>query len=92
VLALAVPLLMIAAAFQIFDGMQVVTTGVLRGAGNTRTPMLANLMGHWLLGLPAGYVLCFIFGFGVNGLWMGLSLGLIVVGSFLLTAWRGTRL
>ena len=92
VLAMAVPLLTIAAAFQIFDGVQVVTTGVLRGAGNTRTPMLANLMGHWLLGLPAGYLLCFIFGYGVSGLWIGLSLGLIVVGSVLLAVWRAARL
>jgi MATE family multidrug resistance protein len=87
VLAIAVPLLFVAAVFQIFDGVQVVTTGVLRGAGNTQTPMLANLLGHWLLGLPAGYVLCFIAGLGVVGLWMGLSLGLITVGIFLLTVW-----
>jgi MATE family multidrug resistance protein len=92
VLAIAVPLVGIAAVFQVFDGIQVVTTGVLRGAGNTRTPMLANLMGHWLLGLPTGYVLCFNFGFGVSGLWIGLSTGLIVVGTILLGVWRGVRL
>jgi MATE family multidrug resistance protein len=92
VLALAIPLLMIAAVFQVFDGIQVVTTGALRGAGNTRTPMLANFMGHWLLGLPTGYLLCFLFGFGVNGLWMGLSLGLIVVGTVLLGVWRQLQL
>jgi MATE family multidrug resistance protein len=88
----AIPLLGIAAVFQVFDGIQVVTTGALRGAGNTRTPMLANLMGHWLLGLPTGYALCFIFGFGVNGLWVGLSVGLVVVGSTLLAVWRAVRL
>jgi MATE family multidrug resistance protein len=92
VLALAIPLLMIAAVFQVFDGIQVVTTGALRGAGNTRAPMLANFMGHWLLGLPTGYLLCFLFGFGVNGLWMGLSLGLIVVGTVLLGVWRQLQL
>jgi MATE family multidrug resistance protein len=92
VLKYARPLLAIAAIFQIFDGIQVVTTGALRGTGNTRTPMLANLMGHWLLGLPTGYALCFVFGFGVNGLWIGLSVGLIVVGSVLLGVWRAARL
>jgi multidrug resistance protein, MATE family len=92
VLRHAGPLLAIAAVFQVFDGIQVVTTGALRGAGNTRSPMLANFMGHWLLGLPAGYALCFVFGLGVNGLWMGLSVGLIVVGSVLLMVWRGLRL
>jgi MATE family multidrug resistance protein len=87
VLAIAVPLLFVAAVFQIFDGVQVVTTGILRGAGNTHTPMLANLLGHWLLGLPAGYVLCFVAGLGVAGLWMGLSVGLISVAIFLLAVW-----
>ena len=91
VLRYAGPLLGIAAVFQVFDGIQVVTTGALRGAGNTRTPMLANLMGHWLLGLPAGYAALFVFGLGVSGLWIGLSVGLIVVGSVLLAVWRAAR-
>jgi MATE family multidrug resistance protein len=85
--SVAIPLLFVVAAFQISDGTQVTATGVLRGAGDTRTPMLVNLMGHWLLGLPAGYFLCFVLGFGVNGLWMGLSLGLIVVSVLLLVVW-----
>jgi multidrug resistance protein, MATE family len=69
VLAIAAPLIYVAAIFQLFDGVQVVTTGVLRGAGDTRTPMFVNLLGHWLLGLPVGYILCFKFGYGVTGLW-----------------------
>jgi MATE family multidrug resistance protein len=92
VLAIAVPLLFVAAVFQIFDGIQVTATGVLRGAGDTRTPMYANLVAHWLLGVPAGYFLCFTLGFGVIGLWMGLSAGLIIVGSLLLLVWRRARL
>jgi MATE family multidrug resistance protein len=92
VLAIAVPLLFVAAVFQIFDGIQVTATGVLRGAGDTRTPMYANLVAHWLLGVPAGYILCFTFGLGVIGLWMGLSAGLIIVGSLLLLVWRRARL
>ena len=42
--------------------------------------MVVNLVAHWLLGLPTGYVLCFVIGWGVYGLWVGLSLGLIVTG------------
>jgi multidrug resistance protein, MATE family len=77
----------VAAAFQLFDGLQAVATGVLRGLGDTRTPMAANLAGHWLLGLPLGYGLTFHFGLGVVGMWMGLSAGLILIGSFLLLTW-----
>ena len=61
-------------------------TGALRGAGDTRTPMLVNLMGHWLIGLPVGYALCFTYGYGVVGLWIGLSVGLTAVGLVLLAS------
>ena len=74
--------------FQLFDGLQGVSTGVLRGLGDTRTPMLVNLAGHWLLGLPVGYALCFWWMWGVLGLWVGLSVGLIVIGSTLLFVWQ----
>jgi MATE family multidrug resistance protein len=87
VVSLGVSLLFVAAVFQLFDGLQVVATGVLRGAGDTRTPMICNLIGHWVLGLPVGYALCFVWGWGVVGLWIGLSLGLIAVGAVLLYAW-----
>jgi MATE family multidrug resistance protein len=92
VLTIAIPLLSVAALFQLFDGIQVSATGVLRGAGDTRTPMVANLMGHWLLGLPIGYALCFIWDYGVTGLWAGLSIGLIVVGLALIAYWSRLRL
>jgi MATE family multidrug resistance protein len=87
VIAAGVTLLAIAAAFQLFDGMQGVATGILRGLGDTRTAMFSNLAGHWLLGLPVSYVLCFVLGWGVSGLWLGLSLGLIVVSLVLITTW-----
>ena len=83
-------LLIVAAVFQLFDGVQVVATGALRGAGNTRTAMLANLVGYWLLGLPLGGLLCFKFHFGAAGMWAGLCLALMVIGCMLLFAWHIT--
>jgi multidrug resistance protein, MATE family len=88
VLDLGTHLLAIAAAFQLFDGTQAVATGVLRGLGDTRTPMVVNVIGHWLLGLPVGYALCFRYGWGVIGLWIGLSVGLAFCGIVLLVAWN----
>jgi MATE family multidrug resistance protein len=81
-------LLLVAAAFQLFDGMQIVATGALRGTGDTRTPMLANLVAYWFLGLPLGYFLCFELHWGVVGVWAGLCLGLMLIGSALLLAWH----
>jgi MATE family multidrug resistance protein len=87
VLAVGVSLLGVAAVFQLFDGLQAVSTGILRGLGDTRTPMLWNLAGHWFIGLPLGYSLCFVAGRGVIGLWWGLSTGLIICGVSLLYVW-----
>jgi MATE family multidrug resistance protein len=64
-----------------------VATGVLRGVGDTRTPMVMNVIGHWAFGLPVGYALCFWFGWGVAGLWVGLSIGLTFVAVVLTAAW-----
>jgi MATE family multidrug resistance protein len=80
-------LLRIAGAFQLFDGLQTVTTGALRGAGETRSAMIANFIAYWVLGLPAGYALCFQAKWGVVGLWIGLSIGLFVVAAVVLYAW-----
>ena len=87
VVDLGVTLLFVAAIFQIFDGLQGVLTGALRGLGDTRTPMFLNLAGHWAFGLPLGYTICFVLGYGVVGLWIGLSAGLIVVSLLLLLVW-----
>jgi len=87
VLAIGSRLLAIAAAFQLFDGTQAVTTGILRGIGDTRTPMVMNVIGHWVLGLPVGYALCFWFAWGVAGLWIGLSIGLIFCAVALTATW-----
>lgn len=81
-------LLLIAAVFQLCDGLQTVTTGSLRGLGETRLPFLWNLAGHWLIGLPVGYHLAFRLNWGVYGLWVGLSIGLIIIGLVLLAVWH----
>ncbi len=79
VLAVAAALIPLAGVFQVFDGLQVVSLGVLRGAGDTRAPMLVNLVGFWLVGLPLGSWLCFGRGLGARGLWWGLVAGLATV-------------
>lgn len=84
----AATLLRIAALFQLFDGLQVVTTGALRGLGDTRTPMLCHFGGYWLVGLPTGLWLCFGRNWGAPGLWTGLSVGLILIGGTLTLVWR----
>jgi MATE family multidrug resistance protein len=88
VLAVGPSLLWIAAAFQIFDGVQTVCTGALRGLGETRAPMIANLVGYWFLGLPLGLILCFVLKWGIYGMWIGLTLALVVISSILLWNWR----
>lgn len=88
VMAVGPSLLGLAAAFQIFDGIQTVSTGALRGLGETRAPMLANLLGYWVLGLPLGLTLCFVLHWGVYGLWIGLTLALVVIAATLIVRWR----
>ena len=88
VLAVGPTLLWIAAAFQVFDGIQTISTGALRGLGETRAPMLANFLGYWILGLPLGMILCFVLKRGIYGMWTGLTLALIVISSILLHRWR----
>jgi multidrug resistance protein, MATE family len=88
VLAVGSTLLGIVATFEIFDAIQIVSTGALRGLGETRAPMWANLVGYWVLGLPLGLSLCFALKRGIYGLWIGLTLALIVIALALLARWR----
>jgi MATE family multidrug resistance protein len=90
VIATAATILRVAAFFQLFDGLQIVVTGSLRGAGDTRTPMVFHLIGYWVIGLPLGAMLCFGRGLGAPGLWMGLSAGLIAIGVVLTAFWWRT--
>jgi MATE family multidrug resistance protein len=75
----AAPLLAIGALFQLSDGVQAVATGALRGAGDTRFPLIANVLGHYVVGLPLGIALAFGCGLGARGLWWGLTAGLAIV-------------
>jgi MATE family multidrug resistance protein len=88
VIRIGATLLLVAAVFQMFDGLQVVTTGALRGSGDTHTAMLANLLAYWFIGLPLGYLLGFKLHWGAVGVWIGLCLGLMLIGSALVVAWN----
>ena len=76
VLALAATLIPLAGIFQIFDGVQIVAIGVLRGLADTKTPFIISLIGYWLIGTPVGLVLAYVLDGGVAGLWWGLVIGL----------------
>jgi MATE family multidrug resistance protein len=84
VLALAAVLLPIAGVFQVFDGLQVVAIGVLRGLGDTHVPMIANVVAFWCIGMPVSLWLAFSLRLGAIGLWWGLVLGLFMVACFLI--------
>jgi len=89
--AVIASLLPIAAAFQIFDGIQVASNSVLTGLGDTKTPFIVNLWAHWLIGVPVGAALALRFGFGVQGLWYGLVTGLFLVALVLTLRVRHAR-
>jgi MATE family multidrug resistance protein len=84
VIALAATLIPLAGVFQVFDGIQAVSAGILRGVADTRYPMVVGLVGFWLVGLPLSLALAFSFGLGPPGLWWGLVAGLAVVALLLL--------
>ncbi len=94
VVTLGAELLAIAALFQLFDGVQTVAGGALRGAGDVRFTFVANLLAHWGLGLPLALTLGFALGRGVTGIWWGLTAGLVVVACTLATrfAWMSRRI
>ena len=84
VIGIALVLIPLAGFFQVFDGMQVVCGGILRGLGDTHSSLIANIVGFWALGLPLGVWLGLRLGHGPAGLWWGLVVGLAVVGVALL--------
>jgi MATE family multidrug resistance protein len=88
VLSLAALLLPLAGLFQVFDGVQVVAIGLLRGLGDTRMPMVVNVIGFWCIGMPVSLWLGFGLDYGAVGLWWGLVVGLIIVAVFLIARVR----
>jgi MATE family multidrug resistance protein len=83
VIEIASVLLIIAAFFQIADGVQAVGIGILRGLTDVKGPTIITFIAYWVIGLPAGYLLGFVFNFGVEGVWIGLSIGLFCSATFL---------
>ena len=79
VVRLAVLLIPIAGVFQVFDGIQAISLGLLRGLGDTRVPMLVSVFGFWCLGMPVSLLLAFRLDLGGVGLWWGLVVGLAAV-------------
>ncbi len=90
VIAATVPILSIVAVFQLFDGLQITSTGALRGAGNTRVGLYVHFCSYWALGLPIGLLLAYKAKLGAVGLWSGLCFGLIVAGVALTFIWQRT--
>ncbi|KAF0115410.1 MAG: multidrug resistance protein MATE family [Rhodobacteraceae bacterium] len=90
ILAYGSVLLMVAALFQLADGMQVMALGLLRGVQDTRVPMWLAAVSYWLIGIPSSYVLAFRLGYGGVGLWLGLVVGLVCAAASLM--WRFWRL
>lgn len=89
IVALAASLMLYAGMFQLFDAMQAIAMGLLRGVQDTRVPMALAVVSYWLAGVPAGYWLAFPGGFGPSGLWMGLVIGLVCAAVLLMARfWR----
>jgi MATE family multidrug resistance protein len=85
VIAIASKLLFIAALFQIFDGIQATGIGVLRGLTDVKIPTIITFIAYWIIGIPLGYFLCFIMKLGVQGIWIGLLIGLATSAFLLFT-------
>ncbi len=89
IIAFGVPLLVVAAAFQLVDTLQVVSAALLRGIQDFAIPMIMAAVSYWLIGVPVAYVLAFPMGWGAVGIWTGLAIGLsvaavLLTGRFLL--------
>jgi MATE family multidrug resistance protein len=88
VIAIAVPLLVIAGFFQLSDGVQVVCVGALRGLQDVKIPSLFIFIAYWIIGLPLGYGLGFRLGYGATGIWLGLLIGLTLTASAMFLRFR----
>lgn len=88
VIDLGLKIILFAALFQVFDGIQAVGAGALRGIGNTKESLWANLVGHYGVSIPCGLLFCFSLQWGLSGLWLGLTSGLIVTAGMIVFFWR----
>lgn len=80
VVSIAAGLLIIAALFQISDGVQVIALGALRGMKDVKIPTMVTFLAYWVIALPMGYILAFNYNYGADGIWFGLFIGLTVSG------------
>ena len=83
VASLAAQLLLVAGFFQIFDGIQITSSGALRGFEDTRAPMFIGMLSYWLVALPVSYLSAFKLGFGPQGIWFGFLTGLALAAAAL---------
>jgi multidrug resistance protein, MATE family len=88
VIGIASVLLIVAAFFQLSDGVQVVGLGVLRGLHDVKVPTMITILAYWIMALPVGYVLGFKTGLGASGVWIGLLTGLTVAAVMLFVRFR----
>lgn len=92
IVQVGVGLLVMAALFQVADGVQVIALGLLRGVQDTRVPMIYAGISYWIVGVPVGYVAGFVLGYGAIGVWIGLVVGLSLAAVFLnVRFWKGVR-
>jgi MATE family multidrug resistance protein len=80
VISIASQLLIVASLFQIFDGMQATGVGILRGLSDVKVPLVISLLSYWFIGIPIGALLGFYFNLGAVGVWIGLLIGLALLG------------
>jgi len=88
VIKIASSLIIIAAIFQIVDGLQIVGVGILRGLTDMKAPMVISFIAYWVIGLPVAYLLGFIFDFGVEGIWVSFVVGLTLAAIFFILRFR----
>ncbi len=88
VILFAAQLLIIAGLFQLFDGTQVVGLGILRGMSDVNMPTFIVFFSYWVVGLPLGWVMGFKLGFGLQGIWYGLTIGLMMSTTLLYLRYR----
>lgn len=85
VIGIASQLLIVAALFQIFDGMQATGVAILRGLSDVKIPLITSLLAYWIIGIPVGALLGFYFQLGAVGVWIGLLIGLALLGLTMLS-------